>query len=126
MTVLDTTFVADLDAGNAEAEALLATLTASGEILRIPTLVLVEAAASAGKDAEEVMDRLSDAFTLVPLDVAIARTAGKLANALTRKGQFPGWSDVVIGATALHLDEELVTRDERHFRRISGLRIQTY
>lgn len=43
--------------------------------------------------------------------------------ALRRSGQRIADMDMLIGATAVSYDLELVTRNERHFRRINGLRL---
>ena len=43
--------------------------------------------------------------------------------ALRRSGQRIADMDMIIGATAVSYDLELVTRNERHFRRINGLRL---
>ena len=58
---------------------------------------------------------------VVALDEAIMRRAARIRGAVRPQGQAIGLPDVITGATALHDDLTLVTRNPRPFGRIPGL-----
>jgi predicted nucleic acid-binding protein len=60
---------------------------------------------------------------LVPLDLEIAKIAGKLRAQLRRSGQVITDTDILIAATCIVNDLTLVTKNKRHFARIKGLTI---
>jgi toxin FitB len=52
---------------------------------------------------------------VLPFDVAVARTAGGLADRVQSMGHAPGFADVAIAATAQHHGLTILTRNTRHF-----------
>ena len=60
---------------------------------------------------------------ILPIGAAEAVCAGDIHAALLARGIGIGLEDVLIGATALVHDAEVVTRNVRHLSRIPGLRI---
>lgn len=52
---------------------------------------------------------------LIDIDEKVARTAGRLDDALTAIGRNPGMADVLIGATADIHGLTLLTANDRHF-----------
>ncbi len=62
----------------------------------------------------------------VPVSDEIAERAGIITQALRARGQDIGPADCLIAATALFLNEPVVTRNAKHFKRIDGLRVITY
>lgn len=60
---------------------------------------------------------------LIPVDLEIAKNAGKLRAQLRQKGQVIPDTDILIAATCIVNDLTLVTRNKRHFARIKGLSI---
>jgi predicted nucleic acid-binding protein len=73
----------------------------------------------------EVLRRRPSERYVRPYDVDVARAYGALRAQLEETGQTLADADVLIAATAVHHDLELVTGNLRHFRRISGLRFNT-
>lgn len=65
-------------------------------------------------------------FTILPLDEAEACRAGEILADLKRRGELIGLEDVLIGATALENGLTVVTRNLRHFDRISGLSVESW
>jgi predicted nucleic acid-binding protein len=65
--------------------------------------------------------RLVGLFTLVPVSEAIAIRSGSLIREHGSDGL--ALADAVIAATALFLKAPLVTRNRRHYQRISGLEL---
>lgn len=52
---------------------------------------------------------------VLPLDLAVARIAGRLADQARGQGHAPGFADVAIAATAKHHGLTILTRNTRHF-----------
>ena len=66
-------------------------------------------------------ERLFQAIRWVPLDEPIARRAGELGRRWDRHRPGIGLADLVIAATAEHLDAELATTNVRHFPMFEAL-----
>lgn len=62
-------------------------------------------------------------FTLVPLSDPIMERFARTRRMLRDAGQLIPDLDLVIGATAVHHDLTLLTRNLRHFGRIPGLKL---
>lgn len=77
-------------------------------------------------EEEERIERGLQGVAVYDLTREIAARAGRLDGELVARGEGIDPADVVIGATALHRDEPVVTRNERHFSRLRGLRLVTY
>jgi predicted nucleic acid-binding protein len=67
------------------------------------------------------IERLCSDVPVYPVSLAIARLAGRIQAEQQPKGAKIPFADLLIGATALHLDYAVTTRDERRFHRIPGL-----
>jgi predicted nucleic acid-binding protein len=67
-----------------------------------------------------------DLFTVIEIDENIAWTASRIARELRTGGQHIGDNDIWIAATALAFSLPLVSRNARHFGRVSGLRVFIY
>ncbi len=65
------------------------------------------------------VEKLASLFTVVPVDIAIASTAGEL-----RRDYGLSLPDAIVAATALRLGIVLVTRNIRHYQRIPHLRLE--
>jgi tRNA(fMet)-specific endonuclease VapC len=70
--------------------------------------------------------RIAELFPLIPVTRAIVEGFAELQATLESKGESLDHVDLMIGVTALSLNYVLVTNNERHFRRISGLRIENW
>lgn len=60
-----------------------------------------------------------------PVSIEIAQLAGRIEGEQAAEGNLIAFEDLVIGATALHLGFDVATLNEKHFRRIPGLKIVT-
>ena len=125
LTVLDSTFLVDLSRSREEAARTLRDLVGRGRPLRVPTSVLMEVAAGT-PDPEEAARAIAESFLIESFDEEAAVIAARIGHDLLRTGRFPGWIDIVIASTALRYGEELVSRNERHFRRVATLQLVTY
>ena len=56
----------------------------------------------------------------------IVARAGRLDGELVVRGEAIDPADVIVGASALHRNEPVVTRNARHFSRPKGLRLVSY
>lgn len=68
-------------------------------------------------------DALLGLMTILPFDEAAARRAANLHDALIRRNEDIGVKDVLIAAICLEHDIPLLTSDERHFQRVTGLTV---
>lgn len=83
--------------------------------------VVTRAELYAGQAAEETrIDILLASFDEIAVDRAVAQAAGRLTRA--HDIRLP---DAIIAATALEHDLSILTRNQRDFRRVPGLRFAT-
>jgi tRNA(fMet)-specific endonuclease VapC len=68
-------------------------------------------------------DELCRDVMVHPITLEIAQLAGRLEGEQTARGVSVAFEDLLIGATALHLDFAVATLNVRHFRLIPGLSI---
>lgn len=63
---------------------------------------------------------------ILPLTDAVVTEASDIYADLTRRGEPIGDADILIAASALVRGWAVVTNNERHFRRISGLQVENW
>lgn len=68
---------------------------------------------------------LSD-IAVIPFDSACAVTFGRIGAKLAEAGQPIGEADTMIAAHALTLGLTLVTNNEKHFKRVAGLKLVSW
>jgi tRNA(fMet)-specific endonuclease VapC len=69
------------------------------------------------------VDRLCWDVPVYPITVEIARTVGRIEGQQAALGFTLAFEDLAIGVTALELGYDIVTFNDKDFRRIPGLRI---
>jgi predicted nucleic acid-binding protein len=69
------------------------------------------------------VDRLCWDVPVYPVNLAIARLAGRIQGQQKAKGISLPFADLLIGATALHLNYAVETIDARHFKQIPNLAV---
>ncbi len=67
-----------------------------------------------------------ESFEILPVTRPVADTYARIARTLRQQGLLIGSNDLWIGATAVHRDWPLVTRNLDHFSRIPGIRLMGY
>lgn len=72
---------------------------------------------------EAFVERLLEAWPVLPFDLTSARIHSKLWAELAAKGISIGAYDLMIGATAIANGLQLLTRDRRSFPKIPGLKV---
>lgn len=70
--------------------------------------------------------RLTELFPLIPVTRSVMDGFAELKVKLESKGESVDDFDLMIGVTALSLNYAVVTNNERHFRRIPGLRVENW
>jgi toxin FitB len=76
-----------------------------------------EGATKKARDLTAWIDTLVHLYSdrVLPVDLALARVAGRVSDKARGLGIAPGFADVIIGATALHHGLVLLTRNMRDF-----------
>ena len=70
--------------------------------------------------------RIENAFDVIPVDFSLAETFGMLKSGLETKGTSLDDFDLVLAACALAHNLTLVTNNEKHFKRVEGLRLENW
>jgi tRNA(fMet)-specific endonuclease VapC len=78
------------------------------------------------EDQLEKARRDMTAFQTIPLTTEIAEESSRVQAQMQQRGQILGINDLYIASTALTLKLALVTRNDQDFKRIPGLRVETY
>ena len=106
-------------------------LKQKGEDFFIPTLVVMELSTGAqlsrraDTEKQKIMQLLSES-KILDFDCESAFRAGEIRAELEKKNESIDSEDIMIGAIALQNNESLVTRNIKHFEKISGLKIEKY
>jgi tRNA(fMet)-specific endonuclease VapC len=74
------------------------------------------------EELEDRFERFLDRYEILPFDLMAARVCANLAAGLEAQGKRLDLSDLEIAAIALANNLALVTGNDRHFRRVPGLR----
>jgi tRNA(fMet)-specific endonuclease VapC len=77
------------------------------------------------RTAENLLRRLLDSLTTLPLDRESADQAAGVRRALEQRGQPIGMADSLIAGIVLAHDGILLTRNRKHFERVDGLKLAT-
>lgn len=124
MSVLDTSFLIEVERGASAATRLLAQVESQSDALRIPAAVWVEYLSTFEPTRRgDAVKRLDGASTFEPFTREAADEAARLQHELMREGRGLGWHDLQIAATALYLRETLITTDAA-FRGLPGLDVR--
>ncbi len=129
--ILDTSFIIDLMEMDEGALDKHRKLVEKNETSRISSAVLFELWSGVGhskKSEEEKLKvvRALSGINTIDLTAPIAEKAGEIHGTLAKEGRGIDNIDAMIASTALHENETLLTRNVKHFARVSGLRIESY
>ncbi|MDL5501959.1 MAG: type II toxin-antitoxin system VapC family toxin [Candidatus Methanoperedens sp.] len=131
MTCLDTDFIIDLLRRKPAAESKLEELTADGDKLTTTPLnasELYKGAYNSSRPIEEAkkVRHLLDTLDILEFSTAASETFGKLSIELQGKGNNIGDFDLLIASIALTHGEPLLTKNAKHFSKVSGLAVEGY
>jgi len=127
----DTSFIVDVLHDDPDALAYLDLLEKENrpeKVASVSVLELYEAVPQLAVPEErqqKILDVL-DTRHVVSADDRVMRKAGKISGELVSRGEEIDREDCIVGATALLVDEPVVTRNDDHFERIDGLDVETY
>lgn len=131
MPALDTCFVIDFLRGDPKAAAVMRLLQQGTRPLGISPHTEFELYAGIGRSTRPDTEKQRvEAFLAelvrFPFSSEAARMAGLLEAQLAKQGVRPPVMDLLIGCSALHAGEPIVTRDAAPFQRIAGLEVLAY
>ena len=100
----------------------LASISGSGACATIITILELYYGAFKSKNAGDValVDLLKNDITIIDLNEEDARLAGKMMAELDKKGSRLDFRDVAIGAICINRRMTLITRNTKHFGRLSA------
>lgn len=79
-----------------------------------------------GFEVAEEGEKFLRPFHWLSVNPSVAREASRIRRQLRLQGKLISDFDILIAATALVGNFQLVTRDNRHFKRVRGLIVETY
>ncbi len=131
VTVADTSYLVDLMRGDEGALRHLRAYQAEGWPMRTTIISLFElhrglAMVDWPPRQMEKIRQVLDGMSILPLDAESAAIGGQMSGALTRQGQTIDPEDCLIAGIALRNGLGVVTRNGKHFERVTGLRVQSY
>lgn len=126
--LIDSDWLIDALNGQPSALAVLEELSAEGLAVSVIAIgELLEGLDSAPQPASHraMLRQFLAGITLLPVDESIVEHFARNRARLRRQGMLIPDMDLLIAATALRFDLTLLTRNQRHFRRIPELRLYT-
>jgi tRNA(fMet)-specific endonuclease VapC len=124
--LIDSDWIIDWLKGFRRAVELLRRLQPAGMAISIMTFAEVYEGIYFGHDpprVESVFQGFLRGVRVIPITRTVARRFALVSGDLRARGLLIPQPDILIAATALTYDLELVTRNTRHFQRIPGLRL---
>jgi tRNA(fMet)-specific endonuclease VapC len=122
MFIADTDVLIDFLRGEGEAERIALEI-GTGRLCTTAISAFELWAGSKSPQQVATVEPLLAAVTVLPLDVACARRAGEIRRELERAGQKIGMADSLIAGIAVERDAILITRNRKHYARVSGLKL---
>ena len=131
MPCLDTTFLVDLLRRDPAAERKLKEIEDSGETISTTPANLIELYVGAyrAQDTESRLERievLEGGLSLLELGSEECKRCGYVIADLVSRGEPIGTMDTIAGRIALCHGERVITKNVKHYRRISGLDVEGY
>ena len=84
------------------------------------------------KSSQKAQENLSKLYSfielveIVPFDLECAKVLGTIKSKLRLLGKPTGEVDALIAATAISLNATLITRNQKHFENIEGLKLEIW
>lgn len=131
MPLLDTSFVIDFLRGDENAGRVMRMLSQGSAPLGVSPYTHFELYAGIGRsaraeDERRKVDEFLRGLAVFPFEPEAAKMAGLLDARLAEQGARVGLVDLLIGCTAIHHGEPVVTRNAREFHQIPGLDVLAY
>jgi tRNA(fMet)-specific endonuclease VapC len=131
MKCLDTSVLIDITRDSQEAQRAAESALAEGAVTtELNAFELFSGAHHRGVPVRREMEAAGIALRgldILPLTRAAALKGAAIVSLLRSRGQDMGALDILVAAITLaHGIDTIVTRDAAHFRRVPGLRVETY
>ena len=127
--ILETTFLVDLERETIRTRPGAATRFLEAHAaasLHLTFTIAGELAAGRSSGQREAWEQFIAPFRLLPCTTEVCWRYGEMYCFLRENGMLIGSNDMWIAATALAHGMPLVTRNERHYRRVPGLVVVGY
>lgn len=129
--IVDTSVIIEAERRRLSISAIV-DLVPPAEVLAAPAMVIAEllvgihlAEPLARRiERQRFVDQILERFLVLDFNLAIASVYSELWAGLRRTGNMISPHDLMIGATAVHYDYEVLTQNRRDFDRIPGVRIR--
>ena len=132
MVLLATTFLSDLIRHRPDAVRVLEDLQDGGERLSTSTINLAELYGGVFRLPDpaghlESVERIVEALIIIDFDARSAKTFGELDAHLAATGSVVPAKDLLIASAALsHGESEVLTRNQKDFGKVPGIRVRPY
>lgn len=123
MVCLDTDFLVATLRNNSDAKSKLEEFDRNEEPLYTTSINAYELYKGA-KNSDEIrrVEKLLDAFYILPMD----RESAKIAGVIHNKSHPIGEADLMIACITISNRQTLLTRNKKHFGQISGLKLEIW
>lgn len=125
--LIDSDWVVDYLIGKQQAIDLLSSVFLDGVAISLITFGEIYEGIYYGRDpqrSEAVFRQFLRSVDVLPLNRSIMQQFARIRGDLRRKGQIIGDPDIFIAATAIYNDLILLTRNKKHYERISELKVE--
>ena len=125
--LVDSDWVVDYLIGKQQAIDLLSSVFRDGVAISLITFGEIYEGIYYGRDpkrSEAVFRQFLRSVDVLPLNRSIMQQFARIRVDLRRKGQIIGDPDIFIAATAIYHDLTLLTRNRKHYGRISSLKVE--
>jgi predicted nucleic acid-binding protein len=130
MPCLETDFFVDVFRQKKEALRKLEQLIKEKEPLTVTPVTVAELFRGALKSNNPknivAIEETEQTVQLLEFDWPAARTSGELLNRLEKKGEPIGNMDTLTAAICLRHNQTLITKNKKHFAKITGLKTQEW
>ncbi len=128
--ILDTSFIIDLLKNKSAALSKAQALEKTSTPLRTTTISVFELWQGLedmqNKEKKDRIERFLSSIGLLSFDLASAKIAGTIFSGLERKGETIEAEDCMIAGITLVHGDAILTRNNKHFERIKGIKVETY
>jgi tRNA(fMet)-specific endonuclease VapC len=127
--LLDTTFLVDADRSKASLDELIA----DDDEVAIAAITIAELLVGAlladtahQADRQQFVNDVRDSIPIVAYDTTVAAAHAELLVAVRRRGRPRGAHDLIIAATAIATQREVVTADRSAYEELPGVTVRSH
>lgn len=129
--ILDTCFIIDVMEGDKGALSRREALSEKNEAYRVSAATVFElwSGIAYSKKSNEEKSKVLKALAgmnVIGLTAPMAEKAGEIHGSLAKKETAIDHIDAMIAATAVLENETVLTRNTKHFTRVTGLKVESY